>query len=123
MSTKIVNLKSALSTMGVFLSAAVLISVLAGCASTAPTTGPGTPDAVQSQHYEMLKAAIEAKSKNDALAALALLDADVSRWQVSWTVIASTMHDQTSLTDAVNEEDWTLANERFLSLKAKYGHP
>jgi penicillin V acylase-like amidase (Ntn superfamily) len=71
----------------------------------------------------MLKSAIDAKSKNDALAALKLLEGDVHRWQVDYSVIAITMHDQNSLTDAVNKEDWALANKILLNLNAKYGHP
>lgn len=78
---------------------------------------------MQEQHYEMLKSAIEAKSKNDALAALKLLETDVHRWQASESLIAITMHDQDSLTDAIKKEDWALANKRLLSLNAKYGHP
>ena len=121
MYTRTVCARSALFTAAIFLSAALLISGLVGCA--APTTGPGTPDALQQQHYEMLQSAIEAKSKKDALAAIKLLEADTHRWQENVAVIATAMHDQDSLTDAVNKEDWALANKRFLSLKTKYGHP
>ena len=71
----------------------------------------------------MLKSAIEAKSKNDALAAIKLLEADEHRWQENVAVIATAMHDLDSLKDAVTKEDWALANKRLLSLKAKYGHP
>jgi hypothetical protein len=121
MYSRTVNALSAIFTSAIFLSAALLISALVGCAS--PTTGPGTPDALQQQHYEMLQSAIEAKSKNDALAAIKLLEADTHRWEANVAVIANVMHDQDSLTDAVKKEDWALANKRFLSLKAKYGHP
>jgi hypothetical protein len=121
MNLRTVNSRSALFTAAVFLSAALLIMALGGCA--APTTGPGTPDALQQQHYEMLKSAIDAKSKNDALAALKLLETDVHRWQANTAVIAITMHDQNALTDAVNKEDWARANKLLLSLNAKYGHP
>jgi hypothetical protein len=121
MKSEFANAKSAPFTMAVLLSIAFLISGFTGCASTAPTTGAGTPDSVQLQHYEMLKSAIEAKSKNDALAALALLDADVARWRETWTIIASAMYEQAALTDAVNAEDWPLATKLFNNLKAKYG--
>jgi hypothetical protein len=107
----------------ILLSTALIILGLVGCTTTPPATGPGTPDATQLQHYEMLKTAIEAKSKEDALAALTLLDGDVHRWEVNWAVIASTMHDQNALTEAVEKEDWPLANQRFQSLKSKYGKP
>jgi len=104
----------------------VLISLclaLGGCATTGPgklPTGPGSPDVVQNQHYEMLKTAIEAKAKNDALAALALLQADISRWQINWLVVASAYMDVASLTDAVNSGDWELANKKFKDLNKKY---
>jgi hypothetical protein len=121
MITRTVTTRSALFTAAILLSAALFISGWVGCA--APETGPGTPDKAQLQHYEMLKSAIDAKSKNDALAALKLLEGDVHRWQVDYSVIAITMHDQNSLTDAVNKEDWALANKILLNLNAKYGHP
>jgi hypothetical protein len=78
---------------------------------------------LQEQHYEMLKTAIEAKSKTDALAAIKLLEADEHRWQENVAVIATAMHDLSSIEDAVKKEDWAVANKRLLSLKAKYRHP
>jgi hypothetical protein len=107
----------------VFFSVALVILGVSGCATTAPdkaTTGPGTPDATQLQHYEMLKSAIEAKSKNDALAALALLQSDVSRWQTNVLITMNAYVDQAALTDAVDREDWAVANKRFQALAAKY---
>ena len=47
---------------------------------------------------------IEAQSKVDALAALALLQADVSRWQVPWPHVAKAWADLATLTDSVNKE-------------------
>lgn len=123
MNTRTVNARSPRFTAVIFLSAALLISVLVGCSSTPAEPGPGKPDAMQEQHYEMLKSAIEAKSKNNALAAIKLLEADEHRWQTNVAVIATAMHDLSSLEDAVKKEDWALANKRFLNLKAKYGHP
>jgi hypothetical protein len=111
------------SMVPVFFSAALVILGVSGCATTAAdkaTTGPGTPDATQLQHYEMLKSAIEAKSKNDALAALALLQSDVSRWQTNVLIVVNAMVDQAALTDVVAREDWASANKRFLELTAKY---
>ncbi len=107
----------------IFLGSAFLILTLGGCASTAPgkvTTGPGTPDETQMQHYEMLVSAIEAKNRVDALAALALLQADVNRWQTNWLMVANAIADQAALTDAVNREDWALANKMLKELTAKY---
>jgi hypothetical protein len=123
MSPRTVKAQWALFIVPVFLSAALCIMALGGCATTGPgkvPTGPGSPDGAQNQHYEMLKSAIEAKSKNDALAALALLDADISRWQINWSVAAAAYMDVAGLTDAVNSEDWELANKKFKDLNKKY---
>ena len=109
----------------VFFSAALVILGVSGCATTAadkPTTGPGTPDATQLQHFEMLESAIEAKSKNNALAALALLQADVSRWQTNVLITMNAYVDQAALTDAVDREDWALANKRLQDVRTKYRH-
>jgi hypothetical protein len=123
MSTRSVNTQSPVFIVVIFLGIAVFILGLGGCASTAPMTGPGTPDEMQRQHYEMLKSAIEAQSKVDALAALALLQADVSRWKVPWPHIAKAWADLATLTDSVNKEDWDLVNKQFLDLKKYYrGH-
>jgi uncharacterized protein YceK len=120
MNTRTVNVLSPVFIIAILLSIALFILVLGGCASTAPVTGPGTPDETQRQHYEMLKSAIEAQSKVDALAALALLQADVSRWQVPWPHIAKAWADLATLTDSVNKEDWDLVNKQFLDLKKYY---
>ena len=58
MSTRIVKAQSALFIGVIFVSTALFILVLGGCASTPPGPGPGTPDEMQMQHYEMLKSAI-----------------------------------------------------------------
>ena len=126
MRTRTVKARWALFIVTVFLGAALFILALGGCASTAPgrpTTGPGRPDETQLQHFEMLKSAIEAKSRVDALAALALLQSDIARWQAYWAVISSAYLDQAALTDAVNREDWALVNKKFLDVKSKYGRP
>ncbi|MGA8279697.1 MAG: hypothetical protein WB853_02275, partial [Desulfobacterales bacterium] len=70
MNTRTVNVLSPVFIIAIFLGIALFVIALGGCASTAPVTGPGTPDETQRQHYEMLKSAIEAQSKVDALAAL-----------------------------------------------------
>jgi hypothetical protein len=43
---------------------------------------------MQMQHYDMAVSAIAAKSKNDALAALEVLQADAFRWQTNPLTIA-----------------------------------
>ncbi len=123
MSTRTVKTPWAIFIVTVFLGAALFILALGGCATTAPgkvTTGPGTPDEKQLEHHEMLKSAIEAKSKNDALAALALLQADISRWQVNFALLSMAYLDHAALTDVVNKQDWALAEKLFLDLTKKY---
>jgi len=123
MSRRAVKLPRASFIVPVFFSAAMVILGVSGCATNTadkPATGPGTPDATQLQHYEMLKSAIEAKSKNDALAALALLQSDVARWQTNILITMNAYVDQAALTDAVDREDWALANKRFQDLAVKY---
>jgi hypothetical protein len=123
MSTKNVNLRSRFSTLPRLFAAALFALALGGCASTAPTeatTGPGTPDEIQMQHYEMLKSAIEARSKNDALAALALLHSDVSRWHTDILTVVSAMVDLAAVTDVVESEDWVLAKKKFQELTTEY---
>ena len=75
------------------------------------------------QHYEMLKSAIQAKSKGDALAALAFLQADVFRWHTNVLEVALAMTDLASVTYAVDDEDWDLVNKLFRDLTLEYrGH-
>lgn len=107
----------------ILLTTALLFLLSGGCASPPATTGPGTPDEIQLQHYEMVKSAIEAKSRTEALAALALLQADVSRWRTNSAAIMKAFVDQGEITDAVNKEDWDLANQLFLELTMSYRNP
>ena len=107
----------------ILLTTTLLFLLSGGCASPPATTGPGTPDEIQLQHYEMVKSAIEAKSRTEALAALALLQADVSRWRTNSAAIMKAFVDQGEITDAVNKEDWGLANQLFLELTMRYRNP
>ena len=109
--------------IAILLTTAILFLLSGGCASPPATTGPGTADEMQLQHYEMVKSAIEAKSRTEALAALALLQADVSRWRTNSAAIMKAFVDQGEITDAVNKEDWGLANELFLELTMSYRNP
>ena len=106
----------------IFFSAALIILALGGCASTPPGPGPGTPDEMQMQHYEMLKSAIEAKDRIDALAALALFEADIFRWHTNTMTEAVAITELLDLTDAVDKEDWPLANKIFMEKTSKYRH-
>ena len=109
-----------------FLSAALFTLALGGCTATAPgmaTTGPGSPDETQMQHYDMVVSAIGAKSKNDALAALALLQADAYRWQTNTWTLEAAMARLSAVTYAVNREDWPSANKGMQDLRSRYGRP
>jgi len=107
----------------ILVNTAFLFLFIGGCASPPATTGPGIPDEMQLQHYDMVKSAIEAKSRPDALAALALLQADVSRWRTNSAVIMKAFVDQAAITDAVDEEDWAMANQLFQELTSSYRNP
>ena len=120
MSTRIVKAQSALFIGVIFVSTALFILVLGGCASTPPGPGPGTPDEMQMQHYEMLKSAIEAKNRVEALAALALFEADIFRWHTNTLTEAVAITELLALTDAVDKEEWTSANKMLIDLKSKY---
>ena len=123
MSTKTCKARQTLFVVTFFLSAGLLILASGGCASTEPgkaVTGPGTPDEIQMQHYEMVVSAIAAKKRVDALAALALLQADLFRWHTNTLTFADAMVDLSALTDIVDREDWGLANQQVLELESKY---
>ena len=120
MSFRAVNKPSPYLLAVIFISTTLLALTLSGCASPPATTGPGTPDEMQLQHYEMVKSAIETKSRADALAALALLQADVSRWRTNSAVIMKAFVHQAAITDAVEEEDWAMANKLLKELTASY---
>ena len=120
MSTKTVKTRLALFIGFVFFSAMLLFLVLGGCASIPPGPGPGTPDKIQLQHYEMLKSAIEAKNRVEALAALALFEGDIFRWHTNTLTEAVAITELLALTDAVDEEDWESAKKMLVDLKSKY---
>ena len=83
MRKRTVNAQSLLFVVVISLSTAFFILALVGCASTPPGPSPGAPDELQLQHYEMVKSAIEAKDRINALAALALFEADIFRWHTN----------------------------------------
>ncbi len=107
----------------IFFLSIVLSTLTSGCATTPSATGPGTPDEMQLEHYNMVKSAIEAKSKPDALAALALMQADVSRWRTNIAVIMKAFVDLGVITDAVAEENWATADKLLQELTARYRNP
>lgn len=120
MSTRAVKARSAIFIGVIFFSTALFIQALGGCASTPPGPGPGTPDEIQLQHYEMVKSAIEAKDRVNALAALALFEADIFRWHTNTLTEAVAITELLALTDAVDKEEWASANKKLTDLKTKY---
>lgn len=120
MSARTVNAQSALFIGAIFFSAALFILVLGGCASTLPGPGLGTPDEMQLQHYEMIKSAIEAKDRVNALAALALFHADIFRWHTNILTVQTTITELLAITDAVDKEEWASANKMLIDYKSKY---
>jgi len=120
MRKRTVNAQSLLFVVVISLSTAFFILALVGCASTPPGPGPGTPDEIQMQHYEMVKSAIEAKDRINALAALALFEADIFRWHTNTLTEAVAITELLSLTDAVDKEEWASAHKMLIDLKSKY---
>lgn len=106
--------------MVLFVVVTIFTLTLGGCVTTPATTGPGAPDEMQLEHYEMVKSAIDSKSRTEALAALALLQADVSRWRTNSLGIMKAFVDLGEITDAVNKEDWDLAYQLFNELTMSY---
>ena len=123
MTRKDVRSHSSVSIVILFAVYTLFALMLEGCATAPATTGPGTPDIIQLQHYDLVKTAIEAKSKNEALAALALLKSDVSRWRINSVVIMKAFVDLSAITDAVDDEDWVKANNLFEVLTTTYRTP
>ena len=120
MSTRIVKAQSALFIGVLFVSTALFILALGGCASTAPGPGPGTPDELQAQHFNMMVSAIESEDRVHALAALALLEADILRWRVNTLSLEVAVTELLALTEAVDNEDWATAKKMLLDIKSKY---
>ena len=120
MHTRTVYAQSVLFVVVIFLISALFILALGGCASPPPGPGPGTPDEIQLQHYEMVKSAIEAKDRVNALAALALFEADIFRWHTNTLTEAVAITELLALTDAVDKEEWTSASKMLTDLKEKY---
>ena len=102
--------------------AAVLLLGLVGCAST-PTWNPGDPDALTIEHYALAQSAIEARSKQDAQAALYLLRADVNRMRTNAQSMTAALSRLYGVTNAVDREDWSAARDGLLELKGNYGRP
>jgi hypothetical protein len=97
----------------IFLGSVFFSLAMNGCATSTSETGPGSPDEKQLQHCQMVLSAIQAQPREDALAALALLQADVSRWQTSSLSVAKALVDHAAVTNAVDKEDWQLENQQI----------
>lgn len=123
MSTKM-NLQSLMVKVSLCLIASFIILALSSCSSTSSSKSStglgGTRDEIDIQHYKVLKAAIEAKSKNDALAVLALMQSDATRWHTDILTVMNALVDNAALTELVESEDWVSANKKFKKLSSKY---
>jgi hypothetical protein len=103
-----------------WLGAVALLVGLFGCSST-PTWDPGAPDAMTAEHYALTQKAIDAKSKQDAQAALYLLRADVMRMRTNTLEMQLALARLYGVTNAVDKEDWTAARTALQTLQANYG--
>ena len=108
--------------LALLLSAVVLVVGLLGC-STIPTWNPGAPDALTIEHYDLAKAAIDAKSKHDAQAALYLLRTDIERMRTNAPTMMAALARVYGVTNAVNSEDWGAARDGILESRKSYGGP
>ena len=108
--------------LSVLLVGAAFLAGLLSCSST-PTWNPGAPDAMAIEHYSMVLAAIDAKSKQDAQAALYLLRTDATRMRTNAADMQLALARMYSVTNAVDKEDWTAARAGLEALRASYGRP
>ena len=89
--------------LSIFLGAAALAVGLLGCTSIA-TWNPGAPDALTTEHYDLAKAAIEAKSKHDAQAALYLLRSDIERMRTNAPTMMAALARLYGVSNAVDKK-------------------
>jgi hypothetical protein len=122
MNTRIADSNFINTITAIFFSTLLIVLSMGGCASTInrPAPGPSTPDQMQLQHYESLVSAIDAKNRVDALAALALFEADIFRWQEDTLTLANAITEILALTDAVDKEEWASAKQMVEDLVSKY---
>ena len=103
-----------------WLGAVALLIGLFGCSST-PTWDPGAPDAMTAEHYALTQKAIDAKSKQDAQAALYLLRTDVMRMRTNTVEMQIALARLYGVANAVDKEDWTAARAALQTLAVNYG--
>jgi hypothetical protein len=96
----------------VLSSAGALVVALLGCAS-GPTWKPGAPDATTLQHFDLAKTAVAAKSKNDAQAAVYLLQNDVMRMDTNILTQQAVLARLFELINYIQAEDWAKASEHL----------
>ena len=113
-------MKSMTPRLSGLLGIATLVVGLLGCSST-PTWDVGAPDAMTAEHYSLVMAAIDAKSKQDAQAALYLLRADVMRMRTNAVEMQVALARLYGVTNAVDKEDWPTARAGTQTLRASYG--
>lgn len=102
--------------------AAVIAVGLLGCTTT-PMWDPGAPDALTKEHYDLVRAAIEAKSQIDAEAAFYLLRSDALRLRTNTLAVQAALVSLYRASGQVERGDWDAALNNVLALKATYGRP
>jgi len=96
----------------VLVSTAGLVVSLLGCASGS-TWKPGAPDATTVQHFDLAKTAVAAKSKNNAQAAVYLLQNDVLRMETHILTQQAVLARLFELINYIQTEDWAKASEHL----------
>ena len=73
------------------------------------------------EHYALVVSAIDAKTKNDAQAALYLLRSDVLRMRTNIVEQQFALTRMYVVSNAVDKEDWAAARSAIQELAARYG--
>jgi len=75
------------------------------------------------EHYSLASAAINARAKDAAQAALYLLRGDMTRMRTNSLQMQAALARIYGVTNAVDKEDWGAARTGIDALKASYGRP
>ncbi len=106
------------------LSVAILVLGMAACAANSTTAmwSPGQPDAMTTEHYNLVVAAIDKRAKTDAQAALHLLRDDVSRMRTNTPSKMAALAQLYGVSNEVDAGNWEKARAGILELSSSYGH-
>jgi hypothetical protein len=103
----------------VSLGVAILVAGLFGCTSV-PRWDQDAPDALTVEHYGLVMAAIDVKSKPDAQAAFYLLRDDVLRVRTNNLAVQASLAQLYRAGNQVDREDWAASRDITLALKRDY---